>query len=390
MPWEVDFERARQNLDLVAIATSYYGYEVSRSRSGVRQKVLVHSGTGERLIVQAAGSEGIFRYFNPHDDRDKGTIIDFILNREGGDWELLKHRLITFGLQSFPPERIASSSPHASQPRVDLEPLSDRSFLHKRGISDATLDHPWFKNRIGHYTLKGHRNWAFPLYQGKTIVGLELRNHEFKGYAAGSSKQSGGWFSSVSELKGAPQAMLITESALDALAYHELFPPSDEEQRLYLSTGGAYSHGQLQLVQMLLDSLRPEQVWLGADTDAAGQAQNLQFAVRMSHPLHSDQDFEAITERMGKDRLRISLKPGLQTPMEHQAFRLLLSGFVDEGAEVSNIGAEKGYWLIDIPYEAPMISKATRLIILLRKSSNWLVVKTPATKDWNEDLCTTR
>lgn len=381
MAGKLDLDRIKREVDLVAVATGWYGYVEVRRKSGARQLVLRHPDRGDQLVVQRSTRDGIPRYFNPQDDADRGTVIDLLLYRENGDWEQVQQQLLGFqrGLQW-------GHAPEPAPPRVaafDLLPLRDRRFLHQRGLSDATLDHPWFQGRVGHWANHGHLNTAFPLYQGKTIVGLSLRNHDFKGYAPGSRKQAGCWFSDLQAVRAPIDALLLTESALDALAFHQLHPPRADEQRVYLSTGGRCAPGQYSLIQLLIDSLQPQQVWLGGDRDGSGQLQNLALALRLSHPQGTPAPVQGLAERLGEGRIRLTLQIAQTDPLVVQATRLLLSGFAEQGAALTE--AENA-WLLDLPQEAELLSQAVKLVLHLRRSADWMRLRLPQGKDWNEDL----
>jgi hypothetical protein len=75
-PQELD--RFKQSIDLVNYATQRHGYDVKKA--GPRGQWHQLEKDGEMLIVSRKGDHQV--YLNPGDDRDSGSIIDFVKTRE--------------------------------------------------------------------------------------------------------------------------------------------------------------------------------------------------------------------------------------------------------------------------------------------------------------------
>ncbi len=373
----MDFEAYKRSVDLVALAERY-GYRPLRRKSSARQVVMVHPDTHERVIITRDHEN--HWYFNPHDDQDKGTAIDFLLQREAGDWQRVQ---AIVGGQASLRRPTSTWQPTPRPPLPDFEatcqPLTYRSYLYQRGLSDATLDHPAFRGRI----FNQGQHVAFPLYGGQRIVGLDLKGPGFKGYAPGSRKAEGCWYSHPAQM-GQAGEMIITESSLDALSYHQLFPANT---RLYLSLGGTLSHGQGYLIQLLCDGLRPQRLILACDHDVAGQRFNLHLATLLG-PAEGQPHWAALLESIGPDRSRLTLSLGPDFRLQRQALPLLLSGL--EAPDLTWLGpAEQDqghHWSLTFAHRADLIHTLTRLVIRLRGLSQWLSVERPRAKDWNDQL----
>jgi hypothetical protein len=376
----IDFEAYKRSVDLVALAERY-GYQRVRGKSSVRQVVLDHPTTQDRVVITRAQT-GPW-YFNPHDDQDKGTVIDFLLRREGGDWQRVQ-AVLQGQLPALAP--VVPPGPRRTLPDLpdfqgSCQPLRDRSYLHARGLHDRTLDHPSFAGRI----FTHGRHVAFPLYRGQTWVGLDLKGPGFKGYAPGSRKGEGCWYSDPGPLAAGEGTLLLTESALDALAYHQLYPAS---HRLSLSLGGTPSRGQQHLIQLLCDSLRPQRVLLACDADAAGQRLNLQLVLGLDGPSGPRVGFEGLLEAIGPRRSRLSVGLGPELALQQAALPLLLSGLAGPMLTVLGPQDEAGQttWSLSFDHDPALLSALTRLVISLRGLGEWLSLTVPSAKDWAEVL----
>lgn len=74
-----ELDHFKSSIDLTAYAVGQHNYQVTEeSRRGDWQKL---AKDGETLIVTRKGDHQV--YMNPGDDRDRGSIIDFVKSRGG-------------------------------------------------------------------------------------------------------------------------------------------------------------------------------------------------------------------------------------------------------------------------------------------------------------------
>jgi hypothetical protein len=59
------------------------GYALDRRASSVNSAVMRHPD-GDKIVIARNEASGAWVYFSVRDDRDNGTIIDFVQNRDGG------------------------------------------------------------------------------------------------------------------------------------------------------------------------------------------------------------------------------------------------------------------------------------------------------------------
>ena len=78
--------------------------------------------------------------------------------------------------------------------------------------------------------------------------------------------------------------MVIAESPIDAMSFHQMKPPAEGEKRLYLGTAGNLSSGAPDTVQKLIDKYQPRQIVMANDNDNAGIRNNINLVGRMRYP----------------------------------------------------------------------------------------------------------
>jgi hypothetical protein len=142
------------------------------------------------------------------------------------------------------------------------------------------------------------------------LTGLEIKNRGFTGFSTGGTKSA--WLSHASPTD---RALVIAESAIDALSYAHLRRTRADQYR-YLSTAGALNPQQHSLIDRLLAGLAQGCTVIAAvDRDPAGDAYAEQFARLASrHPhlcfrRHSparDKDWNDVLQRTARELGRIA------------------------------------------------------------------------------------
>lgn len=141
------------------------------------------------------------------------------------------------------------------------------------------LEHPRFAGRV---LVDARSNVVFPHADRDGPCGYEVKNRGFTGFAPGGEK--GLWMSRV---RSTDTALVIAESAIDALSYAALHP--DENAR-YASFGGAMNPSQPALIQAAVERL-PSGVVVRIATDS--DEEGARFAAII----------EAVTVEAGKGEL---------------------------------------------------------------------------------------
>jgi hypothetical protein len=191
---------------------------------------------GHEKVIISRKDDGHYTYWSPHDDTDRGTIIDFVQRRKGLTLGEVRRELRVWIGSPFPavlPPELASAGKDlgAVRKRYAAMPFAERHpFLeNERGIPVTVLTHWRFAG-----TVRVDRFGAavFPHRDPDGYLsGYEVKNTGgFTGFAAGGRKEI--WLSNT---RADDQRLVICESAIDALSYATLV---DDARARYASTAG--------------------------------------------------------------------------------------------------------------------------------------------------------
>lgn len=230
------------------------GYIISWKESHLNSAVMVHDEKKEKLIITRLEGHQ-WHYFNVDKRYDKGTIIDFVQRQKRLPLERVREMLrpclessgVRVSSWSYA-DRIANLS--TSRQNV-LESfyrgsyLQDSSLLEKTGLTPSTIDCERFKGMIWE-DRKG--NVLFPHYDRQGLLGYEILGQVFRGFS-----EEGGKALWESQKKDTDQRLVIVDSALDALSYHQLHD-GDGKTR-YVATGGDLSASQHVLIEHAIEKM---------------------------------------------------------------------------------------------------------------------------------------
>jgi Toprim-like/Protein of unknown function (DUF3991) len=266
-----ELHRFKSDIHFLHYAADRYGYQRDRRESSVSSHVLRHPASDDKIVVRK-DADAHWTYFSVRDDRDHGTIIDFVQRRGrhsslGSVREELRSWL---GTPRPLPETLdlPRRSPRAPQRPVaevfeSARVASTCDYLAARGLRPETLSDPRF---AGTWRLDARGNVLFA-HRDPTgvLTGFEVKSHGFTGFAAGGTKSA--WQSAA---RDGDRVLVVTESAIDALSYYQLHRGTSEAAR-YLSTAGAPSAAQCELLEKVFSRLPPATAVVAAvDSDEAG------------------------------------------------------------------------------------------------------------------------
>lgn len=294
MEHDLTFQKIKEQVELPQLL-SHYGYTLKKGEDLGKGKW--HVFEGDDTLVVFKGRGGDWMYFNAQDDRDKGSVIDWMKNRV--------HSGRISGITQPPNRnvwqavndhfRVYLNLPEAERPRLDLppiaqtapgekfhsiytkncRPLENTGYLESRGITKSTLARPEFAGRILNQfhavqregmPAKTFVNTAFPAYHEGQVVGLELKGEGFKGQAPESQFSRSLWLSKMPE-SGSATHLLVSESALDALSYAQLHPG---DKALYASTAGTLTQNKIFELKRLLTEAGIPTIRVAFDNDTQG------------------------------------------------------------------------------------------------------------------------
>ena len=101
---ELDHFKATINLSEFAASRGY----VLDVRESSRNSAVMRHPNGDKIIIARNESGGAWMYFSVRDDRDNGTVIDFLQNRSGGSLGEVRKPLRAWLGSSRPPLPLAT------------------------------------------------------------------------------------------------------------------------------------------------------------------------------------------------------------------------------------------------------------------------------------------
>jgi len=288
-----ELERFKREINLSHYAATR-GYALDRRES--YRSCAVMRRHEDKIIIARDGPHWV--YFSVHDDTDNGSILDFVMRRDGCTLGTARQTLRQWSGSTPPVQAITYA--HRLDPitrdraavlreYARLTASAAHPALIARGIPADVQANPRFAGAI----LKDARgNACFPHRDHEGVSGWEVKNNGFTGFSKGGSK--GLWFSGT---RPTDTALIIAESAIDALSYATLYPDSAAR---YFSTGGSLSPAQSALIASMLEKMpRPAVVILATDNDPAGH--ELAATIQSLAPKSDGLEFRRPLPEIGKD-----------------------------------------------------------------------------------------
>lgn len=293
------FQDFRSEISIIELALSV-GYKL-RKKDGLKWPVLKDEVSGEKIIIVNPRSSFNQGYFNPSDPKDKGTLINFVKNRLGSifPYENSKSEISNVNAVLYNYQHL--EIPEKSALRFDVEKLIDEhetrefklpdgitelsnpNYLYSRGLRYQTLNDPAFRGKIFNVKIGAYDNTGFPYYdaEGK-IAGYEIRNNQYKYMVEGSKRSSCIWHSNFPEQL---DFVLLTESPIDALSYHQL---KGKKNTLYVAFAGTVGNKQITTLKTIIKKANtsPDLKFISAvDNDIAGRRYTEKFRNNFSENL---------------------------------------------------------------------------------------------------------
>jgi hypothetical protein len=261
-----ELESFKREIDLRHFAVSL-GYEMDR-RESWRGSTVLRRG-GDKIVVKRNGN-GHYVFFSVRDDRDNGTLIDFLQRRQHVSLGAVRQILRPWvGRSAASPRfpKLQPTSPDRMRVEGEYRRMADAlryPYLEQeRCLSEAVLSSPRFAGRV---RIDRRGNTVFPHFDAVGLCGYEIKNRGFTGFAAGGEK--GLWFSHT---RADDRRLVLAESAIDALSQAALFPDAEDQTR-YASLGGQPNSKQLGLISATITRLSEgSEIVAAFDADEAGR-----------------------------------------------------------------------------------------------------------------------
>jgi len=244
-----ELESFKTNIDLRAYAAGQ-GYQLDRKESWRGTSVMRHPVSHDKVIIKR-GTDGHYVYFSVRDDRDNGSIIDFVQFRQGLSLGAVRKELRPWIGQPPVPVPVfpALHKTERDQAKVEAayvrmrDAATGHPYLeHERALPPALLALDRFAGRIRlePCEVASYPNAIFPHFDHKGLCGYEIKNVGFTGFASGGSKAL--W---LSHEESFDNGLVFCESAIDALSHAVLFP---DDRARYASIGGKPNPQQPDLI----------------------------------------------------------------------------------------------------------------------------------------------
>ncbi len=263
------------------------GFELDRKKSSRRCAVMRHHN-GDKLVI-SRGTNQHWVYFNVHDDRDQGTIVDFIQVRDRCSLGELRRQLRAWrASEPFAAFESPRKMPHLVPCQYDAsqvlknwmkaQPIDGgHPYLEKeRQIPASILGEACFADQI---RIDRRGNALFPHYRDGSLCGFEVKNRGFTGFSPGGMKSI--WSSTC---EASPQEFVIAENAIDALSYAALHGLAN---RRFNSLSGQPSALQIDLLKEIVSNGKDiQRVILAFDQDEGGHklAQRIEESLASTLP----------------------------------------------------------------------------------------------------------
>jgi hypothetical protein len=243
--FDPELESFKTNIDLRAYAAGQ-GYQLDGKASWRGSSVMRHPVSHDKVIIKR-GLDGHYVYFSVRDDRDNGTIIDWVQFRKGLSLGAVRKELRPWIGQSPVPVPSFPALPKTEKDRMKVEAAYAR-------MEDAVNGHPYLEREralpaaallaldrfAGRVRIDGRGN-AVPHFDQDGLTGYEIRNKNYKGFSAGGSKSL--WLSNEFPTD---KRIVFTESAIESLSFAVLFPSNQDR---FASVGGSPNSQQPELIR---------------------------------------------------------------------------------------------------------------------------------------------
>lgn len=270
-----ELDRFKSEISLIDYACAEFGYELQARESSKSSKVLKCGG--DKIIVTRQDGHDV--YFSTGDDRDNGSVIDFLQRRKSLNLGQVRKELRQWlpGAKRPALQRPARAPEHAQAVTKDragviqmwdqMRPYNGSYLTRERGIDPAII-------REFDVKQDAHGNACFAHKDHSGITGWESKNNGFTGFAIGGDRRI-----TWNRIDDFPlKKIVICEAAIDCMSYCQL---GHEPGTGYMSTSGTQLNQEQreQLAGLLSKAAgMGAKIVLAMDNDAAGERMAAEIA----------------------------------------------------------------------------------------------------------------
>lgn len=265
-----ELEQFKTDINIANVAMDM-GYEIDKDKS--TRKIMVLKSGGDVIIV-SRNSNGHYIYFNPNNQYDKGTIIDFVQNRTNknlGQVRKLLREYINKGTSiELEPNNLTNNDIKEMMSKVDKFGNKWKEITSKekmsfgvRGISDNIIQ------ECEHIYFDWDKDKFFcPVFNEFGITGILEMNDNMKDKYFQKGSIKGIWVDK--KVTKNIKAIVITESVADSLSLKEL-QKADENEVLHIATLGRMGNDAKETLKAIFKRLPDVELVIATDNDEAGE-----------------------------------------------------------------------------------------------------------------------
>jgi hypothetical protein len=257
-----ELNRFKRDINLAEFSTAF-GYYKDKDKSSLNAPVMRHEN-GDKIVIGRDKADGHYIYFNPHNNSDSGTIIDFVKNRTGETLGRIRKRLRQWLHNPQPQENITvkASTKDAMKIANTWERIKEANHCLTQywGIGSKGNSKLAQMPKVK-YGEDGYFYFMLSNLQG--ICGIEKRNDAEKHIIAGSEK---GVFV-TGKLQDAPN-IYIFESPIDMISHRQMGKHNVAD--FTICTMGSIGESGANSIKAIFERNRDAQIIIAVDNDAGG------------------------------------------------------------------------------------------------------------------------
>jgi hypothetical protein len=278
----------KKNINLIRFLENN-GFSIDKNST--KNSVRLKNRNNQLFIVYKKNGE--YRYFEPGNGRNK-SIVDFVIERSNNFSDVFI-KLDKYIKDNKDYNADLFDIAETSNPEIfddlknNIKNLSDKNFLHSRGITSNVINSDQFKHTLFQSVFISTKyneitNTGFKAtdLKGKFIA-LSLRNFDYKMKAGNVAASLVHSYPEINKI----DSICYAESFIDCMSYYQMY----NNNALFLSSEGALTSEQINLISYAADRSKKDLSIL-TDNDLAGDsyAVDLLLNINSEHYKHSSQN----------------------------------------------------------------------------------------------------
>jgi 5S rRNA maturation endonuclease (ribonuclease M5) len=271
-----ELNKFKTHINLAEFATAF-GYYKDKEKSSTNAPVM-RTEDGDKIVIGKDRADGHYIYFNPIDESDRGTIIDFVQRRTGETLGYIRKRLRAWMRDPQPQENIPVKASTKDALRIatiwERMPKDEPLALYAFGLDYSSVDRMANMKKVKYN--REENAFYFMLSDLQGICGIEKRTVDGeKRIIAGSTK---GIFTN-GKLQDAPN-IYIFESPIDMASHREMGMHNVAD--FTVCTMGSIGESAEKSLEAIFERNRDAKVIIAVDNDAGGDAITSKIATILS------------------------------------------------------------------------------------------------------------